>query len=399
MYCQKEYKKQSPLPFFQKKAKKRTPAPFIKRGGTKRRGIAILILCLFLLSSCSGMAVNTVSFFTMDTWAESTIITREAAKGKEVNDKIKEICAEIENRISNTVETSEIYQLNEFFKSEYYGLVPFYLSGETAGLLNIAKTIKESTNGAYDPNLGEIIDLWGFSNQNENVIRKLPDKNDFYPAVERINTFHFQLNEDKKGVYYYSSDLISPPKIDLGGIGKGYATDQINDYLIEAGIPNALVSFTSSILASGRNKVGNLWTVGLKDPLNPDKLCGYISVNDKFISVSGGYERFITIGNRDYCHIIDPETGYPVDNDLLCVVVVMNAQSALKPNEKFKNNGAISDALSTALYVMGKEQALKFYNTSSLDFEMILFVKKDIDDPSAGYDIIPTNVMFTEIQK
>ncbi|MCL1859677.1 MAG: FAD:protein FMN transferase [Oscillospiraceae bacterium] len=366
-----------------------------------------LILCLLFLSSCSRISVQTEYFFTMDTFAESTVITKISETGKEANAKIQEICEEIESRISNTIETSEIYQLNKFYLTEVFRVdvspAIYGLSQETAGLLETAKYMQEQTKGAYNPCLGEIIDLWDINNKEENFEHKLPEKEDFYPALERAWDINYEIKHNDS-YYFIESDGI--PKIDLGGIGKGYALDKISDYLVEEGIPNALISFGSSVLAAGKNKDGNLWTVGLKDPINPDgEICGYINAADKFISVSGGYERFITIvdpdtGNKyNYCHIIDPQTGYPVDNDLLCVVVVMDSQSALQTKErreKFINNGAVSDALSTALYVIGKEKALNFYNASSLDFEMILFVKDE--SLSKGYDIIPTNVMFTEIE-
>jgi len=346
------------------------------------------------------MSVQTANFFTMDTLAESTVITKEADAGKEANTKIEEICKEVEGRISNTIEGSEVWLLNN--RGSLIDTYSQNLSNETANLLILAKQMKEQTNGAFNPNLGELINLWGINNQDDNFVPKLPEKTDFYPAVEQLQNYDYEIKQNGDGYIFYSP--VNPgPKIDLGAIGKGYATDKISDYLIEAGIPNALVSLGgSSILAAGKNKIDNLWTVALKDPLHPDdvdKVCGYISATDKYISVSGGYERFITINGVDYCHIIDPETGYPVDNDLLCTVVIMNAPSALQTkenNEKLKNNGAIADALSTALYVMGKDKALKFYNTTSLDFEMILFVKSD--NPR-GYEIIPTNVMFTEFEQ
>jgi len=326
------------------------------------------------------MAVQTAHFFTMDTLAESTVITKKADLGREANERIRGICEEIEGRISNTIETSEIYRLNE------YGSKLFELSEQTAGLLETANYMKEQTNGAFNPNLGDIIDLWGINNRDENYTHKLPERADFYPALEKL----------------HSGDDNVFSKFDLGAIGKGYAIDEIGGYLAETGIPNALVSFGSSVLAAGKNKTGNLWLIGIKDPVDPDpeKPCGVISASDKVISVSGGYERFITIDGIDYCHIIDPETGYPVDNDLVCVVVVMSAQSAFhtsEQRERLKNNGAISDALSTALYVMGKDEAINFYNVSALDFEMVLFVRDD--SLPRGYDIIATSVMFTEINR
>ena len=344
------------------------------------------------------MAVKTDSFFTMDTIAELTVITKKSETGENAVEKIKEICEEVESRISNTIETSEIYKINEFLKTAEH-VSDYPISKETAELLKIAKYIQTETNGTFNPSLGDIIDLWGINNHDENFEHKLPEKVDFYPALEKAKIL--QSYEIKQDGDNYSVSGFESAKIDLGAIGKGYAIDKISDYLVEAGIPNTLVSFGSSILAAGKNKDGSLWNIGLKDPLNPEKICGYLNASDKVISVSGGYERFITISGKDYCHIIDPETGYPVDNDLLCVVVVMESQSALQTKErleKFVDNGSISDALSTALYVMGKEKALDFYSSSDarLDFEMILFVKDE--SLPKGYNIIPTNVMFTEIE-
>ena len=386
-YYQREYR-QSPV------KRSASAAPFFKGASAA----FALILLLIFLSSCSGMSVQTEYFFTMDSFAESTIITKEASLGKEANIKIREICEETEGRISRTIETSEIYRINE----TYSAFDICQISKETAGLLETAKLMKELTNGAFDPNLGEIIDLWGINNHSlSDSERKLPEKDDFYPALERLHDSEFFLAEND-GETHLSSSVMNPPKFDLGGIGKGYALDEISDYLADTGIPNALVSVGgSSVLASGKNIAGNLWSVGIKDPANPDseRPCGFISASDKIISVSGGYERFIKIGDINYTHIIDPSTGYPADNDLLCVVVVMNSQSAFQTaeqRERLKNNGAISDALSTALYVMGKDRAISFYNTSNLDFEMILFVKDS--SKSKGYDIIPFSVMFTEIE-
>jgi thiamine biosynthesis lipoprotein len=320
------------------------------------------------------MSVQTAYFFTMDSFAESTVITREANLGREANETIKEICAEIEGRISHRLATSEIYRLNSREN--------FELSEETVRLLELAGYMSKHTNGAFNPNLGEIINLWGFSDhQIENARRTLPEVADFFPALERA--------QNHTGAF------------DLGAIGKGHAIDAVSSYLAETGIPNALVSVGgSSVLAMGRNQAGNLWAVGIKDPIDPDpeRPSGFISATDKVISVSGGYHRYININGIDYVHIIDPATGYPVDNDLLCVVVIMNSQSAFhtaEQRERLKNNGAVSDALSTALYVMGKDEALRFYNSTHLDFEMILFVRDD--DSPRGYDIIMTSVIFTEL--
>jgi thiamine biosynthesis lipoprotein len=291
----------------------------------------------------------------MDTLVNSTVITMDADFGKELNKNIQAIIDEVEGRISRTIETSEIYMLNNAPDME--------LSDDMIELIALVRTIAYYTNGAFDPRLGELMDLWGFYNHDENIERTLPQIDKFSAALRNKSRY------------------------DLGAIGKGYALDYVHEYLKGEKIQNALVSFTSSILALGRNRQGNLWQVGIKDPVNTERTAGVIEASDKFISVSAGYERFININGINYAHIIDPATGYPVDNDLLCVVVITDAVTG-------QNYGALSDALSTALYVMGRQGALDFYMSSDFDFEMILFYKSESDP--RGYEILQTNVSFNE---
>jgi thiamine biosynthesis lipoprotein len=342
----------------------------------------------------------------MDTFAETQIISTSDSLGKEITAKIQEICEEAEGRISKTIETSEIYKFNEYSKIADTAPLVFDFSKETAELLQTAKYAKDITNGAYNPCFGRIIDLWDINNPDENAEHKLPEKDVFYSVLEFAQKADYEIKESGSKKYLESSNQFSA-ELDLGGIGKGYALDCIAEYLCgdDTQIKNALVTFGSSIIAVGKNKSGNLWRIGIKDPLNTEKICGTVGATDKVISVSGGYERFITINGINYSHIIDPETGYPVDNDLLCTVVMMNAKSTSQTKEtqgKYKDNGAIADALSTALYVMGKDEAIKFYNSIDyknnpvLDFEMILFVKSETDPK--GYEIISTNIIFDEIK-
>jgi len=368
----------------------------------------MLILTISILPACSAISVQTETFTAMGATAESAVISTSDSLGKEINSRIKDICGEVEGRISNTIETSEIYKFNLYSKVAETSGINYQLSKETAGLLKTAKYMQEQTNGNFNPFLGDITDLWDINNTDENAVHKLPEKNDFYPALDRLKKFgdSYSITDNPDGTSAFASDL-RPPKIDLSRIGKGYALDCIDDYLVgEQSIQNALVSIGGTSLALGKNKSGDLWTVSIPSPVNPGKICGYVSATDKVVSVSAGSEKYITINRKKYCNIIDPDTGYPVDNDLLCVVVVMNAKSVKQPadvRDKYKNNGVTADALSTALYVMGKDKAKDFYdkvdykNNPQLGFDMILFVKND--SVARGYDIITWNVMFDEIDE
>ena len=120
------------------------------------------------------------------------------------------------------------------------------------------------------------------------------------------------------------------------------------------------------------------WRVGIKNPFSPDEVACYIDCTDKIISVSGDYERYFIKDNKLYHHIFDPSTGYPVDNDIKSVVVIAK-------------DGLVSDALSTALFVMGKEKAVNFYNSGVYDFETVIFT---YDNKVYVSDGIKNNVKF-----
>ena len=308
---------------------------------------------------------------------DSVVQVKIAAKDREISDRInkriQEISKSVENQISKTIETSDIYKLN----IEGAGAD---ISGDTIELLKLSKYIKDITDGAFEPALGEIIDLWGI-NEGGN---ELPQRIEFYAALEKNKNYTVEETDGKEIIAAESGENLS---FDLGGIGKGYAIDRVNQYLKRERPMGVLLSYVSSILALGKTQKDEMWSIGIKNPLAPEKVCGFIGATNKIISVSGGYERYSEIDGIKYGHIIDPVTGYPVSNNLLCVVVVMDSRG--------DNNGAISDALSTALYIMGKQGALDFYSKSIIDFEMILFVKADTEK---GYDIIATNVIFSEIE-
>ena len=333
--------------------------------------IAVVVLNIFILSSCAAIVTREDVFLTMDSVAHLKIVAKDKSTCEKIGEKIQEISESVENQISKTIESSDIYKLNtEGINAN--------VSNDTIDLLKTAKYVKDITDGAFEPALGEIVDQWGITEGND----ELPQKVEFYAALEKNKTYEIDAGE--KIIITESGENLS---FDLGGIGKGYALDKVTQYLKKERPPGVLLSYGSSILASGKTQKNELWVIGIKNPLNPETISGYIGATDKVISVSGGYERYIEIDGIKYCHIIDPVTGYPVDNDLLCVVVVMDS--------RVENNGAMSDALSTALYVMGKQGSLDFYTKGLIDFEMILFVKADTEK---GYDIISTNVIFSEVE-
>lgn len=149
--------------------------------------------------------------------------------------------------------------------------------------------------------------------------------------------------------------------IDLGAVGKGYAEDEAAQVLRERGITAALLDIGGDIQAIGTKSDGSDWRVGLKDPFSGGVL-GILQISDMAVVTSGNYKRFFTgEDGKTYGHIIDPTTGYPVENGIASVSVIAS-------------EGKLCDALSTALFVMGLERA-KGYWKQHRGFEMILIME------------------------
>ena len=158
--------------------------------------------------------------------------------------------------------------------------------------------------------------------------------------------------------------------IDLGGLTKGYAADKIVDVLREHDVPRANINLGGNVLAYGDRPDGTPWRVGIQDPARvgeQNAFAGVLALTDSFAVTSGGYQRYFEQDGKTYHHIIDPSTGYPADSGLTSVTVV----AGLGEGDGF--SGTMCDAYSTALFIMGEEQALDFWrDRSAAAFELVL---------------------------
>ncbi|MQS53397.1 FAD:protein FMN transferase [Companilactobacillus mishanensis] len=171
-------------------------------------------------------------------------------------------------------------------------------------------------NDGFNAAIGPLVKLWhiGFSNAH------VPTDEQVQERMKLIDPKQIVLNDDEKSVYLLKKGM----ELDLGGIAKGYIADAIKDLWHSNHVERGIIDLGGNILLVGDSQHSDkLWNVGVQSPFDHrSESLGMLHIPDFSIVTSGIYERFLKSGGHNYHHILDPKTGYPVQNDLVGVTVV-----------------------------------------------------------------------------
>ena len=274
--------------------------------------------------------------YTSDVFAMDTYMTL-TAYGENAQEAVEAGIAEIQrldDLLSTGKDTSEVAQIN----ANGGGV----LSEDTDYLVKRALDIYQSTNGAFDISIYPVMQLWGFTTGNFAV----PSESDLAAKLALVDAGKIILSEENGQT---SISLPEGMEIDLGGIAKGYTSGRVMDVMKSCGIKSAVINLGGNAHVLGNKTDGSQWKVGIQDPEDENGYLGGVSVTDKAIITSGGYERYFVDEDTGvkYHHIIDPKTGYSANNGLISVTIV-SADSTL------------ADGLSTSLFVLGTEDAITY---------------------------------------
>lgn len=298
----------------------------------KNKKLMFFIAVFLAVAALAGLvAYDSVNrSFTDASYAMNTVVgvTLYGGDGEDA-EGIYSLIRDLENNsISRMAESAEIFKANA-------ANAPFTLSPETAECIEKSLDVCKKSGGAFDITLGEITDLWGFSGGAEKV-KALPDSE---ILSQKLALCGFEKIVLDGNVLTVPSGV----KVDLGAVGKGIACDSVRDYLAKTKIRKAVVSVGGSVLLYGDKE----FTVGVRDPKGTTgDYIAVLTLPESCVSTSGSYERLVTVDGVDYHHILDRKTGYPVSNNLVSVTVV-------------SDSGLLSDALSTACFVLGVEAGMK----------------------------------------
>lgn len=301
------------------------------------------------LSACGGADSASVEFYAMDT---NMTVSAHGDGAKAAAKAVETEVNRLEALLSRTRADSAVSRLNAA------GGAPVQLP--IRDILFAAGRYSEVTGGAFDSTVAPLVTAWGFTTDHYQV----PSQEELDRLLPYVGSEHIHLGEGGE------ISLDAGTQIDLGGIAKGYASDLAEAILAENGVESAMVSLGGNVYVRGGKPDGSPWRVGVQDPGNPAGFVGVLSLTDAYAVTSGGYQRYFEEGGRRYHHIIDPATGYPAEGGLTSVTVVAPRNG--KEREKAPGNGAMCDAFSTALFVMGEEKAVEFWRSGGFDFQLVL---------------------------
>ncbi|MEW6306481.1 MAG: FAD:protein FMN transferase [Verrucomicrobiota bacterium] len=230
---------------------------------------------------------------------------------------------------------SEISRFNRSPGSEFFPVAP-----ETAGVFAAALQAARATDGAFDPTVFPLVQLWGFGPQRE--LTAPPTPTAIETARRRVGHQHLLVRPDPPALR-----KLRDISVDLSGIAKGYAVDAVVARLESLGIHHCLVDIGGELKARGHSPQGRPWRVGIERPA-PDarQIERVVALSDCAIATSGGYRNFHELAGRRFAHIIDPRTGWPVTNHVASVSVVHPSATQ-------------ADALATSLVVLGADEGMK----------------------------------------
>ena len=262
----------------------------------------------------------------VELWADDPV------KGNDAIDAVMEELRRIDNLMSHYKPESQLSQINKDANER-----PVAVDKELFDLIKLSTHYSQITEGAFDITYASVGYLYDYPNHVHPTEEQIREK---LPAVNWRNIL---FDEEHHTVRFEHPGM----RIDLGGIGKGYAVDRGIDILKARGIQRALVTAGGDSRIIG-DRMGRPWLIAVRHPDNPNKVVTRIPLSDSAVSTSGDYERYFDEGGVRYHHIIDPHTGHSASKVRSATILAPTATQ--------------TDGMSKTAFVLGPEKALEIIN-------------------------------------
>ena len=312
-----------------------------------KRLTALLSASILLLSGCSGLPRERSQTYT-DTLFDTVISVQIFdSVDEDVLEGCEKLCKKYDSMFSNKIEDSVISRINSA------GGNPVEVSKETIKLIKKGIYYSEMSDGVFDITIAPVSNLWDFKAETPLV----PSPEAIAEAVSHVNYENIIIRDN-------TVKLTDPHAgIDLGAIAKGYIADRIKDYLEEEGVRHSMINLGGNVLAMGSKLDGSDYNIGIQKPFDETgEPITSVKISDKSVVTSGIYQRYFKADGKIYHHILDPNTGYPCENNLYSVTILTDSSLT-------------ADALSTTCFLLGYDRGMKLIN--QLDNVDAVFITND----------------------
>ena len=322
---------------------------------------SVFVLVMLVLSGCSNKPeVLNISGTKMGTSYHITIVADQLPP-EDLEQQIERLLSKVDNSMSTYKKDSEISQFNRLPIGQAMAI-----SQEFAEVVEISQKIWQLSNGAFDPTIGPLVDLWGFGPG---------ERHDSIPSSQTIAMTKAKIGFDSVVLKEQTLSKTKSVVLDLSAVAKGYAVDRVADLLEMLALPDYLVEIGGEIRVSGFNSDGIAWRIAMELPQLFAEVDRVINITDIAVATSGDYRNYFEKDGVRYSHTIDPKTGMPIDHNLASVTV-------LSPS------CAEADAWATAFSVIGAEQGLALANKLNLAAYMLVRENEEfVSKSSASFDL------------
>lgn len=327
----------------------------------KKLKLSILLLSfLLLMTGCKSVNSEESTASISDSQFKFNTIMTITLYGYTDQNVFKEIWAEVdrmEASYSANIETSDVSKFNNAGSTD-----PQPTSRDIVNMVDKALVFSERTGGKFDLTIEPVVKLWGISTDTPRV----PSQSELDEALKHVDYKNLKTDVTNGTLQKLDPNL----HIDLGGIAKGYAADQLAAFIKTKGIERAILNLGGNIYAVGSKTKDTPWNVGIQNPFEPNgDVLATLKVVDKSIVTSGSYERFFEKDGVKYHHILSPFDGYPINSGLVSVSII-------------SEESVMGDILSTSTFSLGLDDGRALIN--SLEGIAAVFVTENKDVYFAG---------------
>jgi thiamine biosynthesis lipoprotein len=294
-----------------------------------------LVVLLIIGFSANAQLIHKRKVSLLGSPFELTVVAKDTIQANQYEDQAIAEVKRIENLISDWIPTTPVSQINQAAGKKAV-TVPL----ELIELIERSIKISKLTDGAFDISYASMDRIWKF----DGSMKEMPSPEAIQQSVAKVGYQKIIIDKENQTVMLKDEGM----KLGLGGIGQGYIADKIKALLQSNGCVAGLVNVSGDISTWGKQPNGEQWKVGIKNPMNKNKIFATFPLEDTAVETSGSYEKYVTFNGKRYSHIIDTRTGYPATG-LISVSV-------------FAKTTELADALATGVFVMGKDAGMNLVN-------------------------------------